>query len=154
MYFDDFHSTPHSLTPSQSVQKLPKWDTECFNWHLISQTHTPISPLRLLYSCKTKNLLCQKEIQIHYLNYLLSCFLRRLYSIVWWDSQFLAEFSGTLVFKFLVRTPRLDFIMEANTMNSDQTAHLDLIHIPTKFHENIRVPAQFRTTNQQSVRAL
>ena len=27
LYFDDFHSTPHSLTPSQSVQQSPKWDT-------------------------------------------------------------------------------------------------------------------------------
>ena len=28
LYFDDFHSSPHSLTPSQSFQKSPKWDTE------------------------------------------------------------------------------------------------------------------------------
>ena len=67
LYFDDFHSTPLSLTPSKSVQKSPKWDTKCCNWHLISQTHTPISPLCLLYSCKTKTLLCKNEIQIHYL---------------------------------------------------------------------------------------
>ena len=61
LYFDDFHSTSLSLTPSQSVQKSPKWDMKCCNRHLISQTHTSISPLCLLYSCKTKNLLCQKR---------------------------------------------------------------------------------------------
>ena len=61
LYFDIFHSILHLLTPSKSVQKAPKWDTECCNWYLISQTHTPISPLRLLYSCKIKTYYAKKK---------------------------------------------------------------------------------------------
>ena len=61
LYFDDFHSTPHSLTTSQSVQKSPKWDTECCNWHLISQTHTSHLPTVSVVFLQNQKHLCQKK---------------------------------------------------------------------------------------------
>ena len=61
LYFDDFLSTPQSLTPSQSVQKSPKWDMECCNLHLISQTLTPSPHCVCCIPAKPKNYYAKKK---------------------------------------------------------------------------------------------
>ena len=43
LYFDDFDSTPHSLTPSQSIQKSSNWTRNAAIGTLFPKP-TPLSP--------------------------------------------------------------------------------------------------------------